>query len=372
MRSLPDIHFAEKDPKQIEDEILAKYSEVSGRNTLSLADPITIFNKVFTSQITILRNAIDKAGRMNLLATTEEEYLDAFVKDFDLERKVAVSASVTIRFTLTQAQLKDVVIVKGTLVSSGDNVFFYVPQDTTVLAGESYKDIVCICLTGGVIGNNYEAGVINQLFKEQQFIGGVSNLDVSSGGVDREDDELLYERRLAAPGGLSTAGPDKGYIFIARNATPAVIDVEPYSPTPGVVQIIPLMIDGRFPTQAELDTIRKACSEKDKRPLTDKVEAITPKTFDYEIDLTYWISSKAETDIEQTQESVQKAVDNFIYLVKTKLGRAINPSLLEQMLMNAGARRVVINSPKQQELTSLQVGNNTLSNVVFGGIEKDY
>lgn len=369
--SLPDIHFADKDPKVIEAEIIAAYTNASGRE-LASADPIMTLFKVFTAQITGLRNSIDKAGRMNLLATTEDEYLDEFVKDFNLVRKQAVSASVTVRFTLTQAQLKDIVIPKGTLVTAGDKIFFGVPENTTIKAGSTFMDIVCVCTTGGAVGNNYLPGTINQQFQPQQFIGGVLNLDISSGGIDAESDDSLKQRRLVAPEALSTAGPDKGYIFFARNATPAVIDVEPYSPTPGVVQLIPLMTDGRFPTPAELELIQKACSPSDKRPLTDKVESISPASVNYTIDLTYWISSKASVDIEQIQANVTKTVNEFIFLTKTKLGRAINPSLLEQMLMNAGVRRVEIRNPKQQELTCLQVGNNIANKVEFGGIEKDY
>lgn len=369
--SLPDIHFAVKDPAVIEAEILSAYTDASGRE-LAAADPIMTIFKVITAQIAILRNSVDKAGRMNLLVTTEGDYLDAFVKDFKLTRNAAVPASVTIRFTLTQPQLKDIVIAKGSKVTAGDNVFFAVPENTTIKSGSSFQDIVCICTTGGVIGNNYLPGTINQQFQPQQFIGGVLNLDISAGGIDKESDESLRERRIVAPQALSTAGPDKGYIFFARNASPAVIDVEPYSPTPGVVQVIALMVDGRFPTPAELELIQKACSATDKRPLTDKVEAIAPNATDYAIDLTYWISSKATTDIEQIQANVQKTIDNFIYMTKTKLGRAINPSTLEQMLMNVGVRRVEIRSPKQQELTCLQVGNNNACNIEFGGIEKDY
>ncbi len=369
--SLPDIHFAEKDPAVIEAEILDKFKELSDR-TLAPADPIMTVFKVVVAQLAILRNSVDKAGRMNLLMTTEDEYLDALVKDFNLVRKEAVEASVTIRFTLTQTQLKDIVILKGTKVTAGDNVFFAVTEDTSILAGELYKDIVCKCTVGGIVGNNYLAGTINQQVQPQQFIGGVLNIDISSGGLDKESDDSLIERRLVAPNALSTAGPDKGYIFIARNAVAGVIDVEPYSPTPGVVQIIPLMTDGRFPTISELKIILEACSPSDKRPLTDKVEAIPPLAADYVIDLTYWVSSKAQIEIDQIQKNIQKAVDDFVYLVKTKLGRPINPSLLEQMIMNAGARRVEIRSPKLQELTCLYVANNTNTNVEFGGIEKDY
>lgn len=368
---LPDITFAYKDPELIKAQLAARFKDKSGRE-LAAADPImTIFN-VITAELVGLRSTIDFTGKQNLLAYSRDSYLDHKNKDFDLERFQAVKAAATIRFTLNQLQKEDVVIPAGTKVNADSKVYFMVQEDTTVKLGLSYIDITCLATIGGEIGNNYLPGTIVTQFNPLPFIGGVLNLDMSAGGVNRESDESFRERRLVAPHALSTAGPDKGYEYWARTASSSIIDVEPYSPTPGVVQIIPLMTDGRFPTGAELDLITKACRPDDRRPLTDKVESVTPVAADYEIKLTYWISSKAEIDTPQIQANVTAAIDKFIYLTKTKLGRAINPSVLENMIMAAGARRVSIEKPGQKELTSLQVGNNTNCDVTYGGIEKDY
>lgn len=371
INNLPEINFANKDPKLILSEILSVYKDESGRE-LSQADPLyTIFN-VLTSLFVGVRANIDFTGKQNLLAYAEDAYLDHKVVDFDLKRIEALNASVTIKFTLSQVLAKDYIIPKHTLVTADSKVFFESTQEEIIKAGELSIDLVCIATIAGEIGNGYLPGTIVTQVNPLPFIAGVINIDISAGGINKESNESLRERRLVAPQGLSTAGPDKGYINIVRNTNPSVIDVEPYSPSPGVVQIIPLMIDGRFPTSSELEIITRACSAKDKRPLTDKVEAVTPKKFDYEIKFKYWVSSKAEIDIAQIQSNINDAVKSFIYQTKTKLGRAINPSLLEQMIMNAGARRVEINKPLQTELTCLQVGNNTACDIEYGGIEKDY
>lgn len=368
---LPDITFAEKDPKEIQAQMATGFYDKSGRE-LGDADPImTIFN-VVTAQMVGIRTVIDFIGKQNLLAYSKGKYLDQKNLDFDLRRFTAVKAAVTIRFSLNQIQQKDVVIPMGTKVTADSKVYFEVPEDTVVKLGASFIDITCLANVGGEIGNSYLPGTIVTQFNPLPFIGGVLNLDISAGGVDTESDSAFRERRLVAPHALSTAGPDKSYEYWARTASSSIIDVEPYSPTPGVVQIIPLMTDGRFPTQAELDLITKACRPDDRRPLTDKVESVKPIAVNYVIRLTYWISSKAEMDTSQIQANVKAAIDKFVYLTKTKLGRAINPSVLENMIMAAGARRVSIESPVQKELTSLQVGNNSNCDIAYGGIEKDY
>ena len=309
---LPDVIFADKDPEVIKAQLAARFTELSERE-LADADPImTLFNTI-TAQLVGVRALINFTGRQNLLAYSKDKYLDQKNLDFDLRRFESVKAAVTIRFTFNQLQDKDEVILKGTKVNADTKVYFEVPEDIIIKVGEKSKDVTCLATVGGTIGNGYLPGTIISQFSPLPFIAGVVNIDISAGGVESESDQAFAERRLVAPHALSTAGPDKGYEYWARTASSSIIDVEPYSPTPGVVQIIPLMIDGRFPTQAELDLITQACRPSDRRPLTDKVEAITPLSVDYEIKLTYWISSKAEMDTNQIQENIKKSVENFIY-----------------------------------------------------------
>lgn len=369
--SLPDIHFAQKDPALIEAEMVAVVKEVSGR-TLAPADPLMTALKVLTAQFTTLRARIDFAGRMNLLSTSEKEYLDEKVKDFKLERNKAVPAYVTMRFTLTAPQLKNITIGKGTKVTAGDNVYFAVPNDVVIKAGDTKVDIICYCTEGGEIGNDYEPGQINTQFNPQPFIGGVINTDTSAGGVDSESDESLKARRIDAPEALSTAGPDNAYIHWAKTASAEIIDAKVDSPSPGLVVIYPLMTDGRMPTDSELQLVVAAVSPADRRPLTDKVSAVKPEQVDYEINVRYWLSNKTPLDVDQMKNNINQAVQQFIYDIKTKLGRPINPDVLRTAMMNAGARRVELISPSQIDLKAYQVGNLAKDAIVdFVNIETD-
>lgn len=368
--SLPDIHFAEKDPAVIKAEMVAILQEQSGRN-IAPADPLMIIADVLTAQFVTIRNQLDFTGRMNLLLTSQGSYLDEKVKDFKLERNKAIPAYVTICFTLVAPQAKNVIVKKDTKVSAGDNVYFAVPNDVVIKAGDTSADIICYCTEGGEIGNDYLPGEINTQFNPQQFIGGVVNTDISAGGVDVEDDESLISRRLSAPDALSVAGPDGAYIHWAKLASAETIDAKVDSPNPGEVVIYILMTDGRMPTNTELQLTLAMCNSDDRRPLTDKVIAKAPEQVPYDIDLRYWISNKTPLDPDQMKANINQAVQNFIYNIKTNLGEAINPDVLRNMVMNAGARRIELSSPIQLELKQYQIGQNINCNVEFVDIEVD-
>lgn len=371
INNLPEISFAYKDPAKIKADLVTRYQLESGR-TLVEADPLMSFINVLVAMFVGIRADIDFTGKQNLLAYAVDDYLDHKCEDFALERRKAEPARVTILFTLSQVLSRDIVILKNTQVTADSKIFFYTPDNTVIPAGSDSVQVVCIASTGGSAGNNYQIGEIVKLVDPIQYVSTVVNIDVSAGGVDEESIEQFRARRLLAPAALSNAGPDDNYKYYALSASSAVADVQVNSLTPGVVDIIALMTDGRLPTSAELELIKNTCNPKNVRPLTDNIVTLAPQQIDYEIEFTYWVSSKSSIDLTQLAESVNKATEKFIYNTKTKIGKAVNPSDLQALLMSTGVRRVQINKPAQTELTCYQVANNTSIKINFGGIENDY
>ena len=370
LTNLAPVSFADKDPQKIQDEMVAIFSELDGR-TLAQADPVYLFLKGMTAEIVNWRSTVDFAGKQNLLAYAIGEYLEQKVADFKLSRIPAVSASVMMAFTLVQPLSTALIIPKGTLVTPDGKIFFMVPEDVVVPIGDKEINIKCTCTTTGIAGNNIAAGLINQITSKIAYVQSAVNITVSGGGADAESDDDLRNRRLLAPDKLSTAGPEKSYEYYARETLTNIIDVDTYSPTPGVVRVAILMKDGALPTPSELDAVYNGLTPSSVRPLTDKVEVVAPIQVDYTIDLTYWLSTKPNSDIKQLQKNITDAVDQFIFYEKTKLGRSINPSILIKMVMSAGARRVEVRTPTQFEIGRQEVANVTNVNIVFGGLEAD-
>lgn len=370
LTNLAPVSFADKDPQKIQDEMVARFSELDGR-TLAQSDPVYLFLKGMTAEIVNWRSTVDFAGKQNLLAYAIGEYLEQKVADFKLSRIPAVSAIVMITFTLVQPLSTALIIPKGTLVTPDGKIFFMVPEDAVVPIGDKEINIKCICTTTGIVGNNIAAGLINQITSKIAYVQSAVNITVSGGGADAESDDDLRNRRLLAPDKLSTAGPEKSYEYYARETLTNIIDVDTYSPTPGVVRVAILMKDGALPTPSELDAVYNGLTPSSVRPLTDKVEVVAPIQVDYTINLTYWLSTKPNSDIKQLQKNITDAVDQFIFYEKTKLGRSINPSILIKMVMSAGARRVEVRTPKQLEISRQEVASVTNVNIVFGGLEAD-
>ncbi len=91
----------------------------------------------------------------------------------------------------------------------------------------------------------------------------------------------------------------------------------------------------------------------------------------YNIDLKYYISRSSANDAIEVAKSVDNAISKYILWQKTTLGKDINPSKLNQMLMETGIKRVEIMEPLFTSLEYNQVGICDTINTVFGGFENE-
>ena len=98
--------------------------------------------------------------------------------------------------------------------------------------------------SAGIIGNGYQHGQLNILVDPIPYVAAVSNIDVSSGGIDDESDDSYRERIQLAPEKFTTAGSDDSYKYWAKTATQNILDVEVYSPAPGEINVVSLMQAG--------------------------------------------------------------------------------------------------------------------------------
>ena len=91
--------------------------------------------------------------------------------------------------------------------------------------------------------------------------------------------------------------------------------------------------------------IMAACNDEDIRPLTDQVSVEDAELVTYNITMTYYLSRDSTESAAVIQEKVEKAVQDFIAWENAQIGRDINPSKLNQLVVEAGAKRTVITSP---------------------------
>lgn len=367
---LKEIEFVEIDANKIEAEAVAMLENELGKN-LYPGSPERILLISLLSIIIQQRALINDTGKQNLLAYSRGDRLEHIGALVGEERADYTFAYTTLKFTLSTALTFVHVIPRGTRVTADGLIYFEVENDTEIPIGKTQIEILARCTIPGQKGNGFLPGQINQIVTPFPFFDSVENATESYGGLDNESDDQLRQKIHEAPESFSVAGPDGAYLYWARKASPLVVDAEVYSPTPGVVHLVPLLKNGDIPTDEIINVIFEVCNSKEVRPLTDQLEVLKPSIIHYGLDIEYWIGEENKPFINQINEKVIKAIDEYELWQKSKLGRDINPSRLISMLISAGAKRVNVNTPIFTKLEKNQVAYLQTKNVLYKGVEND-
>ena len=374
LENLPDINFAEKDTAIIEAEIFARFEEKLGRK-LAPGDPWRQTLLSFVYWLSMARSNVDFAGKQNLLKYASQGYLQNLGAWLGVKQSAPTFAGTTLKFTLSTVLPHIVAIPQGTRATPGGNIFFATNQYVEIPAGQLSVSVNATCTTAGSIGNGFAAGQVNRLVDPFSFSQSVENINATQGGADVEDLEALRARIQIAPESFSTAGPREGYIYWAKTASQLIIDVAVKSPSPGVVDIIPLLEGGEIPEQSLLAAVYAECNDERRRPLTDMVVVRPPEIALFPVKLKYYIARSNAAAASTIQGQVSVAVDEFVLWQKSKLGRDINPSRAVELIKGAGAKRVDLEDllPKFTPLQYFELGVADIDNfqVEFGGIEDD-
>ncbi|HYF75159.1 MAG TPA: baseplate J/gp47 family protein, partial [Candidatus Nitrosocosmicus sp.] len=319
-----------------------------------------------------LKNDINNTGKKNLLRYASGSVLDAIGERSNTTRIAATKSNVTMRYTLSTAQPGDITIPQGSRVTPDGAKYFATTKALVIAAGQLYGDVEAQATVAGAAYNGLIAGQISKIVDLVPFVASVVNTSTSSGGSDIESDDAYRLRIQEAPAKFSTAGPEAAYIFWAKTASAEIEDVAITSPGDGQIRVVVLMKNGQLPSQEVLDKVLASCSDKKRRPLTDKVTSAAPTTVPYNIALTYYISnerSTEETIIRTAIEGVNGALEQYKSWQGTKLGRPINPDYLRQLMLNAGASRITLTAPAYTSVDIDKVAAVSTTTITYGGLE---
>jgi len=399
------IEFVTVNAQTLYNSLILQFQEALGE-TLYQGDERRIFLEQQALILVALYNAINDTGKQNLLQYARGEVLDAFGARTDTPRLAAQKASVTLRFTLSAIQAVDVTIPAGTRATPDGDLFFATVADLVIPAGSTYGDAAAESTSTGETYNGFTAGLINQIVDPIAYEASVANTDTSAGGSDTEADDDgtnvwsgYRERIRESPTKFSTAGPRDAYIYWAKTADANIQDVAPvlydtvnefnlaafqtaypevdptpfYTVIPGAkLKLVILMDGGELPTQGVLDAVLAICNDMKVRPLTDYVTAAAPTPVSYDITLTYYISqdnSASESSIRAAIEDTDGAVDQYKAWQGGKIGRAISPDYLRQLILNAGACRIDLTDPAYAAIDEDEVAAADTVTITYGGLE---
>ena len=131
------------------------------------------------------------------------------------------------------------------------------------------------------------------------------------------------------------------------------------------------MEGGQIPEDLFLESLEEYLEDGNIRPLTDQVSVNAPDQQEYSVQVTYYISKTNISNAVSIQSKVQQAVENYIAWQSEKIGRDINPDVLIQNMVSAGAKRVEVTSPIYQVIGSTGIAQLSAKTVTYGGIEDD-
>ena len=130
-----------------------------------------------------------------------------------------------------------------------------------------------------------------------------------------------------------------------------------------------------MPNSATLQQVQAACSDDWTRPATDYVFTYAPSGYGYNV-LVSWAADVDEaSSIANITANVNNAVNSYNVWQQSKIGRALNPAYLSQLVMDAGASSCTVTAPvhtlmKPWQVPVLAAGSGAVT-ITYVGLEND-
>lgn len=158
-----------------------------------------------------------------------------------------------------------------------------------------------------------------------------------------ESDTALRMRAQAAFDGLSVAGPSGAYEYFAKSASGKVADAKATSPSPAVVVLSVLSIDGDGTASPDLlATVTSALSTEDRRPVADRLTVQSAEIVSYSINARLFFYPGPES--EPIQNAAHDALTSWLAL-QGRIGRDVARSAIMAALHVQGVQRVELTEP---------------------------
>lgn len=349
--------FIEIDAEKHLAELIAAYETETGKPLQPAQAERLIFN-AFAYRETLVRQAIQDTAVQNLVSFSSAPVLDFLGELLGVKRLAPAPAVCTLQFTFVFGHSGGT-IPAGTRVASADGqVIFATKQEVPVPALTSSFSVDAEATVGGLQGNGYPSGSITNLLDPQGFIQSVTNTDTSQFGTDQEDDEGLRNRIRLAPGSFSNAGSRGAYVYWTYTAHPSIIDVAVTSPTPGTVNVYPLVEGGITTPAPVINAVIAALTDEKVRPLTDTVVVQSPTAVNYAITANIVVLSSYDSS--EVQDAVEAALTEFVEEKRLKLGRDVMQSQVIGVIMSVeGVYTAALSGWSDQVITATQFPKNT-------------
>ncbi|MDL2268883.1 baseplate J/gp47 family protein [Desulfosarcina sp. OttesenSCG-928-A07] len=369
--NLPNVTFSDIDPAVVQSELIQAYERITGR-TLYPGNPERLFLDALAYSISVQNQVIDAAGKKNLLAYADGPHLDHLGVQQNTPRLDVSQATTVLRFTLPEALAWDVTIVLGTRIATADQTAIFATDETLIIkSGDLFGEVAATSTTPGAAANGLVPGQVHFPIDPPVYYTSVENITTTLAGADPEDDDAYRQRIHEAREAYTSAGPVGSYRYHAMRVNPDIADVAVWSPEPGTVDLRPILKNGDMPDDEILEAVREAVSAEDVRPLTDTVIVAAPVGVEYALEGGWYLDRQDAALSGSIGAAVNQAVEEYRIWQRSKPGRDINPDHLQNLVKQAGVKRMVITSPVFTALEPWQVARETTINFAYLGPEDE-
>ena len=286
-------------------EMLACFGEETGLEPREGTD-LSARMYALAAQVYALYVQADWVTRQAFPQTAEGEYLDYHAQLRSLERKPALPAQGTVRFTAGEAAQSDRSIPEGTVCMTAGLVRFATTQAAVLPAGELTVDVPVQALEPGTAGN-VSAQTVVSMAVAPMGIASCTNPQAFAGGADGEGDEELRARVLDTfrrlPNGANAAFYEQGALSFDQVAAATVI---PRPRGVGSVDVIVSTLAGT-PGEELLEQLQDYFEQRREIAVDVQVKAPTPVT----VNVAVQVKAKGGWDKTQVLDQVEETLESW-------------------------------------------------------------
>ena len=286
-------------------EMLACFGEETGLEPREGTD-LSARMYALAAQVYALYVQADWVTRQAFPQTAEGEYLDYHAQLRSLERKPALPAQGTVRFTAGEAAQSDRAIPEGTVCMTAGLVRFATTQAAVLPAGELTVDVPVQALEPGTAGN-VSAQTVVSMAVAPMGIASCTNPQAFAGGADGEGDEELRARILDTfrrlPNGANAAFYEQGALSFDQVAAATVI---PRPRGVGSVDVIVSTLAGT-PGEELLEQLQDYFEQRREIAVDVQVKAPTPVT----VNVAVQVKAKGGWDKTQVLDQVEETLESW-------------------------------------------------------------
>ena len=284
-------------------EMLACFGEQTGLEPREGCD-LSARLYALAAQVYSLSVQADWVVRQAFPQTAEGKYLDQHAQLRGLERKPAVAAEGSVRFTAGEVSDMPREIPRGTVCMTAGLIRFETTEPAVIPAYEQAAAVPVRALEAGSLGN-VSAKAIVSMAVAPFGVSSCTNPEPCAGGADGETDEELRGRVLETfkrlPNGANAAFYQQGALSFDQVAAATVI---PRARGRGTVDVIPATLAGE-PGQELLDEMKAYFDQRREIAVDLLVKAPELVNVDVTIQVELEEGRSEEEVLEQVREAIR-------------------------------------------------------------------